>query len=820
MEPNDNGSLYMKKIRFYLILALVILAGCSAYRAKQRTAEFNNKYGPVRTMDRRVDFTAPGTVSFYDDVQPILERRCDVCHSCYDAPCQLQLTSFEGLERGGSKKLVYDGARLKPAEPTRLFIDADSVQEWRRMEFHPVLNERDQTPQANLENCVPNMMLQLKKTHPLPETELLPDTFDISLDRKQICTTAEDFSEYSKKYPLWGMPYALPGLTDKEHKIIVDWLRQGAVVTARPEMSDQAKQIISRWEAFFNGSSLKQRLVSRYIYEHLFIAQIHFDRLPDREFYRLVRSQTPPGEPVVEINTARPYDDPGVEKFYYRFRKIETTIVAKDHTVYHLNRQKMDRYQQLFLQDDYDVKELPSYDPKTASNPFKTFADLPAGSRYRFLLDNAQFIVMGFIKGPVCRGQIALNVVNDHFFVAFSDPDKDAISNDTAFLARVSDFLKLPSERESTINTMSIWYDYYRKQKKYLEAKGQYLDELDPDNRGDDISHIWDGDGHNDNALLTVFRHFDSASVVKGFVGETPKTGWVIDFPLLERIHYLLVAGFNVFGTVGHQLETRLYMDFLRMEGENNFLSFLPKDKRKEIRAKWYKGARAEFKNYLENPLRGLDRSTAIVYTTDDPEKEFFEKIHAYVDPAVSASDYLNRCPEENCVDKNAGPLEQRVDSSLRKVTQIRGPEIQVVQDVTFIHVVTGNKDDDLAYTVIRNKALSNNSFMFGEERRRIVDDDTLTLVKGYVGSYPNAFVRVDIEQIDDFVDDFIKIRDQLSYYNFAREYGIRRTSTNFWEEADWHNQKYVKDQPVEAGLFDMYRFNRIAEKSDSQFKW
>jgi len=473
----------------YFILTLIILAGCSAYRV----AQFDRKYGPVQTVDRRVDSHAPDEVSFYNDVQPILERRCDVCHSCYDAPCQLKLTCFEGLERGGSKELVYDSARLKRAQPTRLFVDADSVQEWRRMDFHPVLNERAQTPQTNLESSVLNKMLQLKKEHPQPQTELLPDTFDIGLNRKQECTTAEDFSEYKKKYPLWGMPYALPGLTDEEHKSIVEWLRQGAGITARPKMSVRARKIINQWETFLNGNSLKQQLVSRYIYEHLFIAHIHFDTLPDRGFYRLVRSETPPGEPVVEINTARPYDDPGVEKFYYRFRKIASTIVVKNHTVYRLSRQKMERYRQLFLQDDYEVNQLPSYEPETASNPFKTFADLPAKSRYRFMLDNAQYIVMGFIKGPVCRGQIALNVINDHFFVAFFDPEKDTISNDTAFLAEVSDFLDLPAGRESTLGIMSIWYSYYRKHEKYLDAKGQYLARLDPENRGNDISSVVSG---------------------------------------------------------------------------------------------------------------------------------------------------------------------------------------------------------------------------------------------------------------------------------------------------------------------------------------
>jgi hypothetical protein len=384
----------------------------------------------------------------------------------------------------------------------------------------------------------------------------------------------------------------------------------------------------------------------------------------------------------------------------------------------------------------------------------------------------------------------------------------------------MSDYLDLPAGGEDKLNIEILWADYQSKQRKYLDAKGKYLAQLDPGKKGNDITHIWNGDGHNRNALLTIFRHFDSASVVKGFVGEIPKTAWVIDYPLFERIHYLLVVDFNVFGNVGHQLETRLYMDFLRMEGENNFLSFLPKDKRVEERAEWYKGARAEHKIHLEAPLRGLEWDTEIVYRTSDPKKEFFEQRIEHAGPAAGPKDYLNRCPEKNCVDKNTGPLEQRADLALQKVTGLRGPEIQVVQDLAFIHVVTGNKDKDLAYTIIRNKALSNNSFMFGEERRRIVEDDTLTLVKGYTGSYPNSFVRVQIDEVEEFVETFLKIRDQLSYYNAARKYAIRRTDPNFWQEADWHYQKYLKNEPVEAGLFDMYRFNRIAEKSDAEFKW
>ncbi len=58
-----------------------------------------------------------------------------------------------------------------------------------------------------------------------------------------------------------------------------------------------------------------------------------------------------------------------------------------------------------------------------------------------------------------------------------------------------------------------------------------------------DLDPVWDGDGKNPNAALTVFRHKDNATVEQGLLGATPQTAWLIDYTLFERIHYLLVAG-------------------------------------------------------------------------------------------------------------------------------------------------------------------------------------------------------------------------------------------------------------------------------------
>src|SRR6266550_614490 len=53
-------------------------------------------------------------------IQPIFDNRCAACHSCYNAPCQLNLQSHSGLTRGATKLNIYDRSRLKsvaPADP-------------------------------------------------------------------------------------------------------------------------------------------------------------------------------------------------------------------------------------------------------------------------------------------------------------------------------------------------------------------------------------------------------------------------------------------------------------------------------------------------------------------------------------------------------------------------------------------------------------------------------------------------------------------------------------------------------------------------------
>ncbi len=749
-------------------------------------------------------------VSFEQDVRPVLERRCVVCHGCYDAPCQLKLSSIEGLQRGASEERIYEPKRISVMQPTRLFIDAKSTTQWRARGFSPVINEGQQSPENNLKDSVLYHLLRLKKQHPQPRENKLPDSFTLGLNREQHCSTLDTVNEYSRENPLWGMPYAMPNLTEQEYQTLVSWLAQGAPAPAPPAPSTGVLPQVEQWERFFNQPSNKQQLTSRYLYEHLFHAHIHFAASPAREFYRLVRSTTPPGKTIDEIPTLRPYDDPGAAPFYYRLLRYHPSIVAKNHIVYEFSAERLARYRALFLDPDYPVLELPSYERKIASNPFKVFASIPATSRYRFLLDDARFFIEGFIKGPVCRGQIALNVIEDQFWVMFFDPRQSVITNDAQFIGEMANELKIPADGGSNLEFFDIWSDYWKGLRQYMERKQAWFKTIGTHDLEHAMNYIWDGDGQNPNAALTVFRHFDSGSVAYGLVGDNPETAWVIDYPMFERIHYLLVAGFNVYGNIGHRMSTRVYMDFLRMEGEDYFLAFLPASKRKQIRDSWYVGQRSSIEKLFSAPQEWLNTESVVGYQTSDPQSELYQHIKNRLTHVSEQARAINHCGKENCNKTSTGITTARVNKAMDNIAQLRGESLHAFPDVAFVRVRTDQPEQDLAYTLIRNKAYKNVTSFLADERERgraDIERDTMTVTRWLEGSYPNFFFSVELSEIDDFTQRCANIRSHEDYEKFVDQYGVRRTHPEFWELADWFQDKQARDKPVLSGLYDLNRY-------------
>ena len=778
-------------MRFFLTLILVILVGgCAAYSRYQ----WDQRYGQANP--ERFDHwqSLVSAVDYRREIKAILDRRCVVCHACYDAPCQLQLGSYEGVTRGGHMDKVYNAARLLAAEPTRLFQDARSNAEWREKGFHPVLNERKQTRKANREGSVMARLLTLKRSLDFPQTGLLPhDRYDFSLDRDQQCADIEEIDRFESEHPEWGMPYGLPPLSERENRTVMRWLETGAPAKPAPPLTPAQRDHIAEWEAFLNGPDLKTQLMSRYLYEHWFLAHLYFDDLLLGDYFELVRSRTPPGQPIDLIATRRPFDDPGVARVYYRLRPHASTLVSKTHMPYALNAARMTRIKGWFLDEPYSVTALPSYNPKVAANPFIAFEQLPVRSRYRLMLDEAQFTVMGFIKGPVCRGQVALNVITDYFWIGFIHPDLPLYDENANFLASALRNVSLPIEQQSNARLIK-WLSYSREETEYLRRKSELMNQRFQGKDGPNLSMLWDGDGVNRNAALTVFRHFDSASVVQGLIGDRPQTGLIMGYGLLERIHYLLVAGFDVYGNTAHQLEARLYMDFLRMEGELNFLALLPRDDRNTVGDRWYRGASDDVKAYFNGSKAYFTGNTGIAYQSGNPLTELYGRWKAHLAPVL-----------DHRYDLTAKGPDGTNTALLNKLAALRGRAVSYLPESSFL-VIRGEDGRDHHYTLIRNSAHSNVSELFSEEERRLPDEDSLLVVRGFIGAYPNAFYRVPSNRLATFVNLAGSLRSEQDYAALAARFAIRRTDPRFWTHSDAVHEAYRQAEPVEGALFDYSR--------------
>ena len=749
-------------------------------------------------------------LDYWGDVQPILEKRCIVCHACYDAPCQAKLTAPEGITRGANPANPYDIDRWTNATPSRLFEDAQTDEQWRQRGFHSILghdaiveklshqteanNNQISSAHVPLSKSPMFQLLSMKTADGAQYQNQQLDSSDYSLDlyRESSCPSGDDIGEYMVDKPKWGMPYALPPVPKKEQSSLMRWLAEGALFTARPALAQPFITEIAKWELFLNAASLKSQLVNRYLYEHLYLAHLYFDDIQERQFFKLVRSSTPPGEPVNLITTRRPFDDPGTGTVYYRLVRERESIVAKSHLPYALNSQRLAFWESLFYKNNFNVTYLPDYKVPDTSNPFITFKQIPSQLRYQFLLDEARFTIMNYIKGSVCRGPVALNVIRDHFWVLFEEPKTINANKENQFLAEHYKSLELPSIYGSLSNMPIAWLTYSRKGKQYLKAKNKLQKEELANGSPLSLDYLWDGNGTNDNAALTVFRNFDSATIEKGLIGNEPETIWVIDYALLERIHYLLVAGYDVYGNLNHQLLTRLHMDFLRMEGENNFLNLLPSESRRSLRNRWYRETDNNITQYINGSSFENPHEPAVQYNTTQHKSELLSKVQQKLSLVLSQKYSL-------------ADFDQSLQGALNNLSGFSGRRVQYLPELSYINIISDNGKNSYL-SLLKNNAHVNVSSIKDEASRLLPDESTVTVANGILGAYPNALLRVKKHEFEPFVQRLMRINSEQDFSALMDLYGVRRTHPDFWQISDQLHTFFQQQDPIEYGALDYMR--------------
>lgn len=737
-------------------------------------------------------------ISYTRDIQPIFTEKCVACHACYDSACQLNLGSAEGAARGATKVPVYDGERSQATPTTRLFYDAFGKQAWQQKGFYSVLDA--QGSQAALMA----RMLELGHTAALKPNARLPEEIVLGLNRENMCATPGEFNAYAGAHPKEGMPLAVTGLSDQQYQTLQRWLASGAPIDqqgAAPSAREAAQ--VLQWENLLNAPGARESLVARWLFEHLFIAHLYFEDGEPGHFFQWVRSRTPSGQPIDLINTRRPNDDPGT-RVYYRLWPVEGVIVHKTHITYPLSAEKMARVKALFYSGDWQVSALPGYGPGRRANPFETFEAIPAQARYQFMLDNAEYFVRTFIRGPVCRGQIATDVIRDNFWALFQAPDHDLYITDARYRGQATPLLAMPGQNDDVGSVLSLWLEYRDKRNQYEALRRDSYAELPAPS----WSTLWAG---NDNALLSIFRHFDSASVNKGLIGEVPQTLWLFDYPLLERTYYQLVVNFDVFGNVSHQAQTRLYFDLIRNGAEQNFLRLMPADSRDAFMDDWYQNS-GKIKLWLDYEAIDDDTPTALHLDKKDPKRDFANQLLARYGDLNASPDPINRCGGAFCSRDGIDPTLQDAEQALSRLTSRPAAGLKVIDqlpEATMLRVETAS-GKRVVYSLLRNRAHSNVAFLLGEAYRYQPGLDTLTLYPGVLSSYPNFMFNIPAQEVPEFVAEMERVKDANRFEKIVDRWGVRRSHPLFWQYFHDLSQYIRETTPVEEGVLDMNRYENL----------
>ncbi len=526
------------------VAGLLLLAGC-------------DEKSPTVVQTGPTPLASP---DYLAEIQPIFNRRCIACHGCLGSPCNVKLDSFRGADRGGFGVNPYS-SHIE-ASP-RVGMDVvQTREEWRQRGFYPVL-DREGTSSDRLNRSLLYKLVAAGRQYNQPgfSREAVMPLYAKRYDH-QCPATLKALDAYLEANPAAGMPFGLPAIDSADIEKLASWVGNGSPGPTQEQLRQaeavSGKAAVGEWEAFLNDPDPRNRLVARFIFDHVFQASIVLEESPG-DFFRLVRSKTPASQAtkgaatatdasIEVIDTPLPYDNPyayaGVDRFWYRLQKITAPRVQKNHFVWRLSQASLAHLKELFLKRDWGATQDMN-PPWGVGNPFLVYRAIPAEVRSLFLLENAEVIVGGITYGPVCLGQTATYAVKDQFWVYFLDPRHDpSVQNP-----------------ELGLQTWSVMMDRFPiGNAEYAEAYAKALRKLTPE--GLTLDAVWNGGGRNPNAWLTVLRHETNVSVMKGRQGGIPRSQWLVSYSGLERLYYNTVASYKYWGGDRGKLETSGLLQF------------------------------------------------------------------------------------------------------------------------------------------------------------------------------------------------------------------------------------------------------------------
>ena len=777
----------------FILAFFVLTLGCSNDTSVAATKP-SEKIATLKTEPA-------ASATYNNEIQPLFDNRCIACHGCIGSPCNVKLSSFRGVERGGFGKNPYS-LHFDAVPRTGMDVHA-TVEEWRQEGFYPVVS-RDGSATENLAGSMISQLVAAGHQNNQPgfSREALMSSYT---DRyKHSCSSTSDaLRSHLKDNPAAGMPYGLPALSDDQLNQINQWVSAGSPGPTQAELSKDSAlanpEVIARWETFFNQPDAQHQLVSRYIFDHVYLSTIAFNESPG-ELFKLVRSETAgntihdaiagkPTPEVVVIDSPKPYDNPmvyaNVDQFYYRLKKMTSRPVQKNHFVWALGQNDIAHLESVFFDREW-AKSSGFYAPWDVGNPFSMYQAIPTKSRYLFLIENSEIIVAGITSGPVCLGQTATYAVKDQFWVYFMDPDHDVSVLDPQLGLR--DWGALMDRSPIGNETYDVAY-------------GKTVQRLFPD--GYTIDALWDGNKTNKNAWLTVLRHESNTWVMKGRQGGIPRSQWVMGFSGFERIYYDTVAHFEYWGGDTGKLETVGFFNFLRQEFEDDFLLFLPEYVRVKIREDWSKGV-GDVGLHLTS-FAAKDQPSPI--QNNDPKHPLVgvvSAIEAHMGPAIAGpTDHLNPWVKTPyAFEKGIANFDEWIEAmaTMTVTTDYQFPRYMP----SMIVMKVNQGENSRLYSLVVNRVYQTQYTILFQNGVALPDLYTMSVYPDIVGGFPNLFMEINIDQTSAFIQELRDVKSQADFLEFRDRYAVLRNQRAFWSTYDWFNDWNFTNRKWDAGVFDL----------------
>ena len=215
---------------------------------------------------------------------------------------------------------------------------------------------------------------------------------------------------------------------------------------------------------------------------------------------------------------------------------------------------------------------------------------------------------------------------------------------------------------------------------------------------------------------------------------------------------------------------------------------------------------------------------TDIKYSTDDPQREFYEGLLEYYGPFVDANDPINRPKPGDNPDRITKAFisisAASTEGHRRLLTDKQEPWRKFktfLPEAVFLRIDKSGQEPAI-YTMTHDRYYATKSFFTPVLDNEIPSNATVSIMQGALTSYPNYMFVINEDEIQEFASTLIDADTQKKFTAVVERWGIRRSSPDFWPVLNSVTAYVKRTNPSgapqraggRAGTFDINRYKNL----------